>query len=155
MLKKIVSFFTAELAHEDGKGFSENQRQLATAALLIEVASVDHSLDEEELNTLKKVLSERFQLSSEQLEELAELARMEQEQATSLYQFTQLVNQECRPAEKFELLKAMWEVAYADGSLHKYEEHLIRKVAELIYVPHSEFIRAKLEVQGKLEARSA
>lgn len=149
MLKKILNFFTAELAHEDGKGFSENQRQLATAALLIEVASVDNSLDNEEFDTLKAVLAERFELSSEQLEELTKLAEQEQEEATSLYQFTQLINQECRPTDKFELLKAMWEVAYADGKLHKYEEHLIRKVAELIYVPHSEFIRAKLEVRDR------
>lgn len=154
MLKKILNFFTAELAHEDGKAFSENQRQLATAALLIEVASADDSLDDEEFDTLKKVLAERFQLSSTQLEELTALAKMEQEQATSLYQFTQLINQECRPAEKFELLKAMWEVAYADGRLDKYEDHLIRKVAELIYVPHSEFIRAKLEVRDSLDASS-
>lgn len=150
MLKKILNFFTAELSHEDGRDLNQNQRQLATAALLIEVAKVDHSLDDDEFETLKSVLAERFQLDSQQLDELTTMAEMEQEQASSLYQFTQLINQECRPAEKFELLKAMWEVAYADGKLDKYEEHLIRKVAELIYVPHSEFIRAKLEVRDSL-----
>lgn len=151
MLKKILNFFTAELSHEDGRGFSQNQRQLATAALLIEVARVDHSLDDEEFAAMKAVLAKQFQLSPEQLDELTALAEMEQEQATSLYQFTQLINQECRPTEKFELLKAMWGVAYADGKVDKYEEHLIRKVAELIYVPHSEFIRAKLEARDKLD----
>lgn len=150
MLKKILSFFTAELSQEDGRDFNQNQRQLATAALLIEVAKVDQTLDDDEFNTLKSVLADRFQLDPEQLDELTAMAEMEQEQASSLYQFTQLINQECRPAEKFELLKAMWEVAYADGELDKYEEHLIRKVAELIYVPHSEFIRAKLEVRNSL-----
>lgn len=151
MLNRILSFFTAELSHEDGRGFNQQQRQLATAALLIEVAKIDHSLDDNEFAAMRQILAERFQLNPKQLEELTALAEMEQEQATSLYQFTQLINQECRPAEKFELLKAMWEVAYADGELDKYEEHLIRKVAELVFVPHSEFIRAKLEVRDSLK----
>lgn len=147
MLNKIRDFFTTELAREENESLSHDQCQLATAALLIEVASADRNFDPQELEALKKVLARKFELDDQQLEELTALAQSEKEQATSLYQFTQLINQECRPDEKYYLMKAMWEVAYADGNLDKYEEHLIRKVADLIYVPHNEFIRAKLEAR--------
>lgn len=147
MLNKIRTFFTTELARDEGQTLSHDQCQLATAALLIEVASADRDFDPQELETLKSVLARKFKLDATQLQELTDLAESEQENATSLYQFTQLINQDCKPDEKYHLLRAMWEVAYADGNLDKYEEHLIRKVAELIYVPHNEFIRAKLEAK--------
>ena len=50
--------------------------------------------------------------------------------------------------EKFVLIKTLWRVAAADGDIHRYEDHLIRRIADLLYVPHSDFIRAKLEVLG-------
>ncbi len=145
MLNKIRTFFATQLVRGEDKALSHNQRHLATAALLIEVASADSEFDSRELEALKAVLARKFELNAQQLQELTELAESEHQDATSLYQFTQLINQDCTPEEKYQLLSAMWEIAYADGNLDKYEEHLIRKVAELIYVPHHEFIRAKLE----------
>lgn len=147
MLSKIRTFFSTELTRNQDHELTQDQCQLATAALLIEVASADRSFEPEELETLKSLLARKFQLDETQLEELTELAEAEKEQATSLYQFTQLINEDCNPEEKYQLMQSMWEVAYADGNLDKYEEHLIRRVAELIYVPHNEFIRAKLEAR--------
>lgn len=147
MLNKFRDFFSTELAREENETLSHDQCQLATAALLIEVASADRDFDAEELKTLKSILAGKFNLDDGQLQELTDLAESEKEQATSLYQFTQLINNDCNPDEKYHLMKAMWEVAYADGNIDKYEEHLIRKVADLIYVPHNEFIRAKLEAR--------
>ncbi len=60
-----------------------------------------------------------------------------------MYGFTQLINQHCNPQEKFDLVTYMWRIAYADGDLDKYEEYIIRKVADLIHLGHGEFIRAK------------
>jgi uncharacterized tellurite resistance protein B-like protein len=78
------------------------------------------------------------------------LAKDESAQATSLHQFTTLVHQHCTEHEKFELLVSMWELAFADNDLDKYEEYVIRKVADLIYVSHAEFIRAKTIAKNKL-----
>jgi uncharacterized tellurite resistance protein B-like protein len=108
-----------------------------------EVAVADHSFDEAEFEVLLAILERKYDLSRERLLELTELARDEQRDATSLYQFTQLINRDCSASEKFELIKAMWEVAFTDRRLDKYEEAVIRKVADLIYVSHSDFIRAK------------
>lgn len=126
------------------------QKQLAVAALLIEVATADHVMDGTELNALINLLERKFSLPHEQLLELADLAKTEAAEATSLYQFTQLINGECTASEKFELIKGMWEIAYADNQLDKYEEYVIRKVADLIHVSHSDFIRAKSIVRTEI-----
>jgi uncharacterized tellurite resistance protein B-like protein len=71
-------------------------------------------------------------------------AQQRVEDATSLYEFTKVINAYCNLDQKLRLVGAMWTVAYADGNADKYEEHLIRNVAELLYVPHSNYIQCKL-----------
>ena len=134
-------------ASGDSKAMTFAKKQLAVAALLIEVATADHILDEAELTKLSAILEKKFALPQDQLVQLTELAKSESADSTSLYQFTQLVNSECSHAEKFELIKAMWDVAYTDMNIDKYEEYIIRKVADLIHVSHSDFIRAKKTIQ--------
>lgn len=144
MLNKISAFFERHLQPSGpAQLLSPQQKQLAIAALLIEVAMADHILDERELQSLQRLLKQKFTLSDLQIQELIELAREESADATSLHQFTNLVHQHCSEQEKFALLVAMWQLAFADQALDKYEEYIIRKIADLIYVPHTEFIRAK------------
>lgn len=145
MFNRLAIFFERHLqpASDVSNTLTFAQKQLATAALLIEVAKADHAFDEGELQHLTVLLERKFSLSPAQLKELAELAQTESEHATSLHQFTQLINRDCTHVEKFELIKAMWEVAYVDNKIDKYEEYVIRKVADLIHVSHSDFIRAK------------
>lgn len=145
MLKGIRDFFHSQLkASGDAAGErSEQEIQLATAALLIELAKADLDADEKEWQVIVETLKQTFHLPAETLQELVRLAEEELHEATDLFQFTQLVNQHYNYAEKFSLLKTMWQVAFADGQIDKYEDHLIRKVAGLIHVRHSDFIKAK------------
>lgn len=122
---------------------TEEQRRLACAALLIEVAIIDNEFDAEEFEALQSILQNQFGIPAEDCEALTTLAQSECEESTSMYQFTQLVNEHCSQDEKFDLVKGMWTIAYADDDLDKYEEYIIRKVAELIYLSHGDFIRAK------------
>lgn len=91
------------------------------------------------LEHIKTVLA----LSDEDLAELTAQAEQEVDHATSLYEFTRVVNDHCDPEQRIALIEAMWRVAYADGELHKYEEHIIRRTADLLYVAHSDFILSK------------
>jgi uncharacterized tellurite resistance protein B-like protein len=151
VLNKISAFFERHLQPAGGPSphLSHEQKQLAVAALLIEVAMADHIFDERELHKLNTLLKQKFSISDAQINELIDLAKEESAEATSLHQFTQLVHRYCDEREKFELLVSMWELAYADAELDKYEEYVIRKVADLIYVSHSEFIRAKSIAKAK------
>ncbi len=89
------------------------------------------------------MLTQCLGLASDEVAALLKRATTAVDEATSLYEFTRLVNDHYGPAEKRSLVEAMWQVAYADKNLDKYEEHIIRRVAELIYLPHAEFIQTK------------
>jgi uncharacterized tellurite resistance protein B-like protein len=143
MLAAIKTFFSAQLVIVDD---NEHTLQLAAAALLIELSRADFQRDPNEQRAIEQALRNSFQLSQSELDELITLAEQEAKQATSLYQFTRLINDHYSPEQKSQLIERMWQVALTDGDICKYEEHLIRKVAELIYVPHQEFIRSKLVV---------
>lgn len=154
MLSKLSRFFERHLSLTDGVSSSPesafSRKQLAVAALLVEVARADHHIGQSELAHLPLLLQTKFQLTAEQLNDLIEIAQEQSADATSLHQFTQWINRECTDEEKLQLLAAMWQVAYIDGELDKYEEYVIRKVADLIYVPHSEFLRARMRAKNTL-----
>jgi len=117
--------------------------ELVFAALLIEVAKADFDFDESERLRLMALLQERFGLSDEDSLSIIEQAEKRVDDSTSLYEFTREINEQFDPEEKIALLESMWRMAFADGELDKYEEHLIRRVADLLYVPHSRFMTAK------------
>ncbi|AFV00833.1 TerB family tellurite resistance protein [Simiduia agarivorans] len=118
--------------------------QLAAIALLVEVGMADGHLDEAETASLCRAIERTFGLSPAETKAMIERARQAQSDAVSHFEFTRVINAEFEPEQKFELVLAMWQLAYADGNLDRYEEHTIRKLAELMYLPHSEFIRAKV-----------
>lgn len=150
MLKAINSFFDKHLKKKtaDEDLVSIDKCQLACAALMIELCITDQNIDDSETETLLVILKDKFDLAEKDLEELMTLAQQETEDATSLYQFTSLINEEYEQPEKIQLIKNMWEVAYADGNLDRYEDSLIRKVSELLYVSHSDFIKTKLAIKN-------
>jgi len=123
-------------------------KNLITAALMIEVMQADFSLDEREQQAFISVLKQSFDLDENEVIELEELAHAKVEEATSLYEFTRQINDNFSADEKLELIRNMWRVAFADGEIDRYEDGVIRRVAELIYVAHSDFIRMKLEVKN-------
>ena len=118
-------------------------RELASAALLIEVARADFEITPEELARLIGLLATTFDMSPADVELVTQQASDQVENAVSLHDFTRVINEHCSPEERNELIGLMWEVAAADEDLSKYEDHLIRRVADLLYVPHQEFIRLK------------
>ncbi len=146
MITRIRLFFNSYLSlEEQGETrVADEIIQLAAAALLIEVSNSDFNLDETELDTITAVLRDTYQLDPVALDSLVKLANEEVDNASSLYQFTRLINDHYSYAQKIQLLDSMWQVAFADGRLDRYEEHVIRKVAELVYLSHSDYIRLKL-----------
>lgn len=146
MLDSISRFFERHIRPEsqEDEVSHEHRLQLASAALLMEISSSDQNFSNEEVHELKRILLENFDLDKEELEGLWKLAREEISNATSLYQFTSLINEHYDYAEKVRLLSFLWRVAYADRSLDRYEEYTIRKIADLLYVSHKDYIQTKL-----------
>jgi uncharacterized tellurite resistance protein B-like protein len=149
VIEKIQQFFKDNLTIDAGNSTPRDDRtlKLTTAALLIEVSRADFDMGPEEKSSIINTLRETFELSVLELDSLVEMAEQEVQQSTSLYQFTRLVNDFYDYEQKLLLINSMWQVAYADNNIHRYEEHIIRKVAELIYVTHADFIRLKHTVR--------
>ncbi len=125
----------------------EHRLQLATAALLIETSRADRVKDEREFEIIRGAISKTFDMSDDESHALVELADQRVEDSTSYYEFTSLINRNFSAEEKLRVVELMWRVAYVDGDIDKYEEALIRRIADLIHVPHRQFIAAKLKVE--------
>ena len=144
MLKSLKSLFDRS---EDDQPTAHSV-EVAAAALLIEVGRADYESDAEEQKAIIEAIRLGSGLEDGELESLVASAQETAERSTSLYEFTTLINAQYSMDEKFDLIKALWRVAAADGDIHRYEDHLIRRIADLLYVAHTDFIRAKLEVLG-------
>ena len=150
MIESIKSFFEKNLTkkeEEEAPSSAMSRVDLTCAALLVEVMNSDHELDEREHQEFMAVLQQSYNIAESDLEELTQLAKDETVEATSLYEFTSLINDSYDYEQKVKLIENMWRIAFSDKRLDKYEDHLIRKVSELIYVSHSDFIKTKLKVR--------
>ncbi len=154
MLKAIKQFFDSHItAQQSAAKDGEHALRLATAALLLEMTRMDYEINDEERRAVMNAVSTKFGLEEAETAELIRLAEEESREATDYYQFTSLINDGFSLEKKIAVIEHLWEVAYADNNLDKYEEHMVRKVAELIYVPHKDFIAAKHRVLKRLEVR--
>ena len=122
----------------------------ACIALLLETSMADNLLDESEIKTLKTTLINDFELEETEIDELIEISKKNVDDSTSLYDFTRDINDNFESEERIKLIESMWKIAYADGNIDKFEEHIIRKVSNLIYVSHSDFIKAKISAKEKI-----
>jgi len=144
MLTKIQQFFQQHLlASENDPVPLEQRLQLAAAALMVEILYADEKVTTEEDQRLRRLLKKRFTLGSREIETLIELAHAEKHLATDYYAFTSLLNSHYTQQQKVKLVEDLWKLAYADDELDKFEEHLIRRLADLLHVPHRDFIRTK------------
>lgn len=142
MIDRIKQFFSERIV---GISIDDPAMRIAmtTAALLVEVMITDGLINDSEEAEIERLLQEQLAIDRSQAKELLTLARSQVKDATSLYPLTTLVNQQFAPEQKFELLHQLWQVAYCDGFLNKHEEAVIRHIAELLYLPHSQFLRAR------------
>lgn len=138
----LGGLFTKPAAAKD----PAERRRLAAAVLLVEIARSDFSLDEVELAAILGGLARQFDLPEQQARALLDEARREHGDSTSLQPYVAALNDAASHGEKLQLLEALWRVAYADGELHRYEEHMLRRVSELLFLSHSDFIKTKLKV---------
>ena len=141
MINKIKEFFNKKT--QEAEDNSHSVLNIATAALLIEVMTIDGNMDEEEMDSVKSNLSTILELSDDEIQELIDLSQEEVSDATSLYQFTKEINANFELQQKLDLMTALWQVALADDYLDKYEESILRKIADLIHLRHSEYIECK------------
>ncbi|MCW8876004.1 MAG: TerB family tellurite resistance protein [Kangiellaceae bacterium] len=147
MLKKITLFFEQfiEISSAD-ETTTEHSLNLAIAAVLLEMTTIDNEVSKLEIDQVNTILMEELGITEQEIEELKQLTKDELENATDYYQFTSLINSHFEMPQKLRIIEYLWRVANADGRIDHHEEHYLRKIADLLFVPHSEFIKAKLKI---------
>ncbi|EGQ8034809.1 hypothetical protein G5Y08_001032 [Vibrio parahaemolyticus] len=146
MFNSLTSLFKQLIDGSDLSKTNALSPNMAIACLLCEVSGADHLIDEKEESTKRSLLMKLLELNEQESEQLLAQAKEKTQDATSLYDFTSQLR-ELTQETRYNLIKSMWEVAYADGQIAPLEDAVIRKTAELLYVDHSDFIRAKLQSQ--------
>lgn len=152
MLKNVEFFinkyFPAQT--QSNKRHDVHHVNLATACLLIEVMRSDHDISDVELKTIRDILANSLALNEKEVSELITLAEQQADKLTSYHPFTTLINKNFNLDEKTNIMTNMWQVALSDSRLDKYEEHLIRKVAGLIYVPRHNLVASRRQACANL-----
>jgi uncharacterized tellurite resistance protein B-like protein len=119
---------------------------IATAALLLELARSDFAESAQELEAIRHLLQRRFGLQVQALDELIRAASRRADTAVSLHEFTHRLNRELPESDKLEIVELLWRVSHADGRIDKHEEHLIQRVAGLLHISDRDRVRMKLKV---------
>lgn len=146
MLKTLKDLFDTLLppqAAASTPATDEHRLQLATAVLLVEVMRADTEMRPDEREAVQAALREKFALSPDEADRLAELAVSTAREATDLYGFTSRLNERFGMEQKVRMVELMWRVAYADGHLADHERHTLWRVADLLHVPQGAYVLAR------------
>ena len=149
-IKALFNTLKSENNPEKANVFSD--KDIAAAALLVEAACMDGTLDEREAEVIQNLLTVRFHLNGEEATDLYAVAQAAKEDATHLMRFTRTIKNNYSEGERIDLIEMLWEVAFADGIIHEFEENLIRRLAGLIYVSDRDRGDAKKRVRARIES---
>lgn len=145
MLKRFKAAFAQRVKDDSIESDTDDQQiALAAAMLLLEVAWADHEIEERELALIRSSLIALYDISESQVEAVIAEAKLEHQEISSIFQFTRMLNEHLNTDERRRLLENLWRLSAFDGSAFHYEEGVIRKIAELLYLTHTDFINAKL-----------
>ncbi len=152
MVSAVRSFFKKYITSSPEKPdiVSEHSLMIATAALLIEMMRADAEVREDERKAIIKTMQSNFHLSDAEISAMLKFAEEEITKATGYFEFTSLINKGFAYEQKVKVIEHLWEVAFSDAAVDKHEEHMVRKIANLIYVSHEDFIEAKLRVRKRM-----
>lgn len=150
MIESFRKFFARVETADEGDGL--DAVQLSVAVLLVEIARADYDQSDIEAEEMHKLLVSKFDLSSEETEVLISAAEKTVENSVSLHDYTRTLHSELSYPEKESVIEMLWRIALADQDLDKYEDYMVGKIADLLYVYRGDVIRLKQRVIDALTA---
>ena len=149
MIDMVKRFFSKTRANNSNTAEQNTVHDLcvATCALFVEMARIDGTFSQAELETILSILKEKYGLSGEHADALIEEADKELDESVDLWQFARLINENYSTDEKIEIVETLWQIVYVDGKMDQYEHYLMNKLKNLLRLSHSQLIDAKLKVK--------
>ena len=149
MFEKLKATLSQAFEKEQVEESDDQQVAKAAAMLLLEVAWADHVIEPNEIELIEAALKSLYGTSQEDIAEILDYAQRTHAESTDIHSFTQTLNEVLNLEERQQLLVALWRLNEFDGSEFHYEESVIRKIANLLYLSHSDFIAAKLSAKTR------
>jgi uncharacterized tellurite resistance protein B-like protein len=148
MLDSIKRFFTRPPQDDDNSQNPDSVHDIhvATCALFVELARIDDSFTEEEMETVLSILKEKYGLSAHHADALIAEAEKELKESVDLWQFARLINENYSNEEKLDIIETLWRIVYVDGKMDPNEHYLMNKLTSLLRLTHPQLIEAKLKV---------
>jgi len=147
LINQVVSAISAPATSEADSGRREAALRTATAVLMLDVARADHVFDDSEFTRVLDLVESHFGMAPEDAALLVNAADEKAENLTSLYEFTQLLHDNLEESEKAHIVAMLWQVAYADGTLDKFEDSLVLKISDLLHVSRGRVMRLKNDAE--------
>ncbi|MBT0960197.1 tellurite resistance TerB family protein [Denitromonas iodatirespirans] len=148
MIPSLRSFLNTLTAPDTDAQDEAVSLQLATAALLVEMMRADSDVSPAETDSIRRLLANDFHLDTEAVDRLLDEAQTEAREAPGYHPFTSRLNQDLDAAQKVRVVECLWSIALADGQICAHENHLMRKLADLLHVSHGDYIAAKARAQA-------
>ena len=146
-IDQVVYAISAPASGETTAEDREAALRLATAVLMIDVACADHVFDESEFDRVLELLQEHFQLPPDKTADLVVAASESSEDSVSAYEFTRILHEHLHEKEKARIVSLLWQIAFADGRLDKYENSFVLKISDLLHVSRGRVMRLKHDAQ--------
>lgn len=149
MLRAIRELIAELSGEEPPKSFAADDQRLAVAALLVHIVAIDGVVRDSERETLRRILAEHYELTTDDTEALVEEAKRRDDEAVDLYGFTSVLKRNLGEEERRQVIAMMWELIYADGEVTEFEDNIVWRVAELLGVPSRERIELKRDAKQR------
>lgn len=148
LLRRLLGKAKPEGSAEN-RGTNLKDVRIATCALFLEMANIDGEFSESEQERILSLLRNDYHLSEDEARTLMEATKKELAQSIDLWQFTRRINESHSDEEKVHIIRMLWRIVYADGSIDKHERYLVEKLSKLLRLSHQELIDAKMSALGK------
>jgi uncharacterized tellurite resistance protein B-like protein len=147
-LKSFISELTGDTPAP--RPFEAADYQLAAAALLVHIASIDGEFDADERARIQHLVEDRFGLPKDEARALIANAQESEREAVDLYRFTSVLKRRLDEEGRRQVVGMLWDMAHADGAVHEFEENVVWRVAELLGVSTRERVELRREVRDSL-----
>lgn len=116
---------------------------------MFHVIAADGKVRDVEIDRMRSILTGRYDLDEAAFSELLEAARTAESEAVDLYRFTSLLNKRFDRDQRIAMIERLWEMVFADGELHEFEDNVVWRVAQLLHVESPDRIAMKQRVRER------
>ena len=120
---------------------------LSSTCLLLSIANADDNIDDKELAIIDEIIQDFFSIDKHQTAKILNDAKQNLKDSTDYYSYGKKLNENFSLNDKIDFISCIFEVAYSDGEYHYLEEHMIKKIANMLHIENKDLINVKMDIK--------